>query len=241
VYYGDDPRKDYSNDCEYFVRRKGAKFPNFHALFVDHRDLLAQYEAIWLADDDLIISGRAINELFAIRRTYGLWLLQPSFDMQSRISHGITRKQPWSLLRFTNFVEVTCPLFEASRLLAFMKVYDNRLVGWGVDWWYCHLIQQADVNHDKIAIVDAVSCRNPPESTKPGGREINRLQSRSVRKSNWEQIKRQNVLKIEETAVEFSQIPSRQFSKQLYHWVSYLQHLVNKRLVRLRSRFSNSR
>ncbi len=241
VYYGDDPSTDYSHDCEYFVRRKGAKFPNFQAAFIEHRDLLARYEAIMVADDDLIMSGRAINELFAIRRRYDLWLLQPSFDMQSRISHPITRKRPWSLLRYTNFVEVTCPLFETSRLMQFMDVYDDRLVGWGIDWWYSHLIHQADEQSNKIAIVDTVSCRNPRESTKPRGREIDRLQSKTLRQHYWSVVKRQHALEIDERAMQFAQIPNRQLSRQALHAFLYLRHLVNKRVLRLRSLVANWR
>ena len=239
AYYGDDSTTDYSQDCEYFVKRKGAKFPNFLSVFAEHAALLEQYQAVMVADDDLIITGPAINRLFELRQAYDLWVLQPAFDMQSRISHRVTRKQPWSLLRYTNFVEVTCPLFETTKLIEFLRVYDDRLVGWGIDWWFCRLLGEQDHQHNRVAVVDAVSCRNPQEATKPLGREIDRLQSRSLRRQHWALIKQDYGLEIDETCVEYGSVPSWCITTQLRHLGLYLQHLINKRIVRLRSRLSD--
>lgn len=38
--------------------------------------------------------------------------------------------------RYTNFIEMTCPLFERKALDRFMAAFDPDLKGWGADWWF---------------------------------------------------------------------------------------------------------
>ena len=76
-----------------------------------------------------------------------------------------------------------------DKITEFMGIYDSRLVGWGVDLWYSQVLSAKDVERNKIAIVDYVSCVNPREVSKiDGKREIDALQSADVRKEIWEQI-----------------------------------------------------
>lgn len=77
-----------------------------------------------------------INRCFVLREQFDLWLLQPAFDPAGKISHGITRVLPGPTLRYTNFIEMTCPLFEKAALDRFMAVFDPDLKGWGADWWF---------------------------------------------------------------------------------------------------------
>lgn len=186
-YYGDGPDR-YRDDCTYYFRRKGGKFPNLHYAYGQWKHLLKRYDAIFVADDDIIIDAGGINRLFSLGKRYRLWLLQPAFDPAGKISHPITQQVPDTLLRYTNFIEVTCPLFKKEKLDAFMAVYDPVLVGWGVDYWFLHALGP-DIR-DRVAVVDAVSCINPHDVAKGGVREIDLLQDKMTRKSTWKGLQK---------------------------------------------------
>jgi hypothetical protein len=121
-----------------------------------------------------------------------LWALQPAFRLAGKISWDITRVRPTAKLRYTNYVEMACPLFRRDKLDEFMKVYDPELVGYGTDWWFLHVLGPDAKN--RVAVVDEVTCINPYDSTKGGAREIDRLQSHEERKKVWARIKAQHGL-----------------------------------------------
>jgi hypothetical protein len=139
-----------------------AKFPAFKHLHAMAAPSVSHYDAVFLLDDDIVISSAEIERLFAIRDRFDLWILQPSFRRSSKISHAITLQDGCGKLRFTNFVEVCVPLFQRSRLDDFMAVYDPALIGYGVDWWYLHHLGP-DLAR-RVAIVDDVACVNPLRS-----------------------------------------------------------------------------
>jgi len=186
TYYGDQENK-YKKIADFYNMRKGGKLPNLYYLYQQHKDILDNYDAIFVLDDDILIDCNQINRLFEIREQFDLWLLQPAFHPAGKISHPITKVAPSSFLRYTNFVEVACPLFRKDKLDKFMEVYDPVLVGWGADLWFSHLLGEKP---GKIAIVDAISCINPHDSTKEGGREIDQLEEKNIRIKNWVEIKK---------------------------------------------------
>jgi hypothetical protein len=186
TYYGETKNR-YREFCDYYLERKGGKFPNLHYAYQHFREILECYEAIFIMDDDLIISSTEIGYLFEIREKYDLWLLQPAYDPQGKISHPITGARPLSFMRYTNFVEVTCPLFRRDVLDKFMKIYDPILIGWGIDWLYMHAL--GDKIEKKVAVVDAVTCLNPTDEMKGGYREIELLQDTPTRIENWKKIR----------------------------------------------------
>jgi hypothetical protein len=94
---------------------------------------------------------------------------------------------PTAKLRYTNFIEMACPLFRRDKLDPFMAVYDPELVGYGVDWWFLHTLGAGLPN--RVAVVDEVTCINPYDRTKGGVREIDTLQSHEKRKEVWERMK----------------------------------------------------
>jgi hypothetical protein len=185
-YYGDEDQR-YKDVADFHVSRKGGKFPNLNFVYENWKNIIDSYDAILVMDDDIMIDGSEISRLFEIREQYDLWILQPAFRPKGKVSHPITRIHPSCLLRFTNFVEVTCPLFRRDKLDEFMRVYDPELVGLGVDWWFLDVVGK--YAEDKIAVVDEVSCVNPHDRTKGGSREIDVLQSRSDRIRTWEKMK----------------------------------------------------
>lgn len=186
VYYG-DRRDTFRDAAEYYVARKGSKFQNLHYCYQHWHPLLARYDAIMVLDDDIVIDAASLTELFRIRRELDLWALQPAFRLLGKISWDITRVRPAARLRYTNFIEMACPLLRRDKLDAFMSVYDPQLVGYGTDWWFLHSLGPELENH--VAIVDAITCINPYDRTKGGRREIDRLQSKPQRQEVWERIK----------------------------------------------------
>ncbi|GEM_PF-921593 len=205
TYYGAQPNR-YSELADYYMPRTGAKFPNLQYVYQHFYSILSQYEAIFLMDDDVIISTDAINRLFEIRKEYDLWILQPAFEPSGKISHPITQVHSECFFRYTNFVENTCPLFERNKLDYFMGIYEPVLVGWGIDWWYLDVLGP-DLNK-KVAIVDQISCINPHDQTKSEGRrEIDQLQPAEQRRQLWLQIKEKYNLKSEDQGfIEYDRI-----------------------------------
>ena len=47
--------------------------------YMNHADILAQYDAIMVLDDDIEIEGTGINRLFELREEFNLWAIAPSF------------------------------------------------------------------------------------------------------------------------------------------------------------------
>ena len=180
--------KEYS---DYYNEHKGSKFQNLKTVCEKHRAHLSNYKAIMVADDDIVISPDSLSALFNTLTDHSLWVLQPAFFRFGKISHSITRRRLTTRLRYTNFVEVTCPIFRTDKLLEFLSVYNPELsTCYGIDWWYLnHLgIDRQDV----YAISDEYYCINPRDYFKPGRRrEIDSLNSHEQRVSMWRKIRRE--------------------------------------------------
>ncbi len=190
-YYGNEQDR-YKDISDYYIAKKGGKFPALHYAYQHWRKILDQYQAILVMDDDIIIDASAISRLFEIHEKYDLWLLQPTFDPKGKISHNITKTNPDTFMRYTNFVEMTCPLFRKDKLDEFMKVYDPVLVGWGTDLWFMEVL--GPDAEGKVAVVDEISCINPHDNTKGNQREIDLLQKTPDRIKNWKKIKEKHNL-----------------------------------------------
>ncbi len=194
VFYGDG-KCEFEFDAKYIFYRKGGKFQNLHYVFKNHADVLSQYEAIFVPDDDLKMNASDINKLFSIREDYSLYILQPSFNRMGKVSHSITVAKPFTSIRFTDFVEIACPLFEKNYLLDFLAIFDNRANCTGVDFWFCN---KASQEHNKIAISDEIYCLNPHDYEKGGQREIDKFQSNEQRYKTWKMVKAENNLNFPE-------------------------------------------
>lgn len=188
TYYGNEENK-YQEYATYWNARKGTKFPNLLYIYQQYPELLDRYQAIWVADDDVIISGSDISRLFELREQYDLWIAQPAFDPLGKISFDITCVQPLKRLRYTNFIEVTCPLFRKDKLDQFMEIYNPELVGYGIDAWFLDTLYQGETS--KIAIIDDVPCKNPYDFVKDGIREIDKIQSLQDRIATFNKMRQQ--------------------------------------------------
>lgn len=193
VYYGDKNFSEQS-DVDFFLENKGGKFPNFHYVYHMYKELIHSYDAVMIIDDDIILSGIDISQLFELSTEKKLDLCQPSFSSKGKISHLVTKKVPFSLLRYSNFVEVTCPVFSTTSLSKFMDVYVPEIVCHGVDFWFSEVIGD---RRDNIAIIDKFTCINPKDDVKGGIREIDRLQSDLQRELAWQKVKTEHNIKFD--------------------------------------------
>lgn len=228
AYYGESAGQ-FRELADIYHARRGSKFANLKFAYDTWPELLAPYKAVLVTDDDVLISGDAISRLFDLQEQRDLWLLQAAFSPLGKISWRITRVRWQYELRFTNFVEMTCPLFRKDKLDAFMAVYDPILAGEGTDWWFMETLGP-DIG-DKVAIVDAITCVNVHDRTKGGVREISRLQSRAQRQEAWQIVKAKHKLERKDQR-EFRRIlkpiPNR--------WLSPLVHAPLEVYVALRRR-----
>ena len=204
TYYGDGPNS-YSEVADYYAVRKGSKFQNLHSAYAEWPTFFAQYDYVMAMDDDVIIDADGLNSLFDLCETLDLWACQPAFSPRGRISWAVTQVKPTCKYRFTNFVEMTCPIFRQDKLADFMRVYDPVLVGYGMDWWFLHTMGP-DLS-GKVVVVDVITCINPHERTKSGVREIDRLQPMRTRQAIWAEVKEKYGIGGEERGTrEFSRI-----------------------------------
>jgi hypothetical protein len=187
------------NQCEFYKERKGGKYQNLHHFFNEYREIFDSYEAILVMDDDIVISTLKINTLFQLREKRGFDLLQSAFDRRGKISHKITEFNPFTSIRLTNFIEVTCPLFSHRALTAFLNEYDPTVNATGVDWWFCNIVER-DFGLNRIAISDDITCLNPHDLDKSssGNREIDKLLSREQRNQSWIEVKQKHNLQLNE-------------------------------------------
>jgi hypothetical protein len=86
--------------------------------------------------------------------------------------------------RFVNFVEMTCPLFDAWSLSSFLHAYDGSLDGMGLDWWYMAFLESE--TRRNAAMVDGITILNPDNRQKNQDiREIDKFNSCGERERQW--------------------------------------------------------
>ena len=174
---------------------KAGKFQNLLQWIRRDETNIQQYEYVLVLDDDVALSPNEIELLFENAQKYKATVSSPSFDsVAGKISPTLEIMQnvPGSKLRRTNYVEVTAPLFEARALYKFINFYQEhaeKLVGWGIDHLYRHLLWSPI---KPFYIFDCVVAVNPRDEDKPkgkeAGREIDNLQSVSDRRAAWYEV-----------------------------------------------------
>jgi hypothetical protein len=153
-YFGNEDEPGLAAD--YVLKRKGLKFPNFRD-FVGAGGLHG-YDAVWVADDDIIMDTESINRMFKIFSDYRLLVAQPSFDRACRRPWAHTFTNPEFILRYTNFVENGVVVFATEIVAQFMKTFGDAGTGFGVDFIWPSIL---GFPTNRIAIIDAVSCFHP--------------------------------------------------------------------------------
>ena len=158
-YYGTDPDFD-PGECDAFVRHQGQKWPAIQELYL--QGMLEHHDYVWFPDVDVRTTMRSINLMFETCRLFDLDLAQPALSAHSYVSHDITRHQPGTVLRFTNFVEMMMPVFSQRALRLCSASFDAPGMAWGLDFVWPWLLKYPP---RAIAILDAI----PMDHTRPQG------------------------------------------------------------------------
>jgi hypothetical protein len=165
--YGDRPQ-EYAPDAEYLREKKSTKWPAWHGHLLVDRELVANYDAVWFPDDDLLIDAAGISKMFDLFVSFDLAMAQPAMGLDSYFSHPILLRDTGYVLRFTNFVEVMAPVFSREALAMLHPTFLESRTGWGLDYLWPCLLSQGGLGA-KIAVIDAVSMTH----TRPvGGGDI---------------------------------------------------------------------
>jgi hypothetical protein len=112
---------------------------------------VADYDWVWLPDDDLSANLPTLNRFFDIVREHKLDLAQPALGPGSYIAHDITLQRPHMKLRYTTFVEIMAACF-SRRALELCRPYLGATVSsWGPNHIFSRLLGYPE---RAIAIVD---------------------------------------------------------------------------------------
>lgn len=187
VYYGDSASRyaDLAKRADRMFWSRGSKFQNL----LRHLDTIAalEYRYIWVVDDDLALPPAGISRLFRITEDYGLAASQPAFSRNGRVSHPLTTAGGlWTLLRYTNFVEVGCPVVSRRALeilIPVLQPHMDLLTCWGIDILLSHHVWGASA---PFGVIDAITVRNPHQSEKrTGQRECERIADVDTLRDHW--------------------------------------------------------
>lgn len=174
-WYGDDdPAALGMADGAAFVHRvTGQKWPGLLATLTECHELIAGYDYVWFPDDDLLCEPENVSEFFTIVDQLKLDLAQPALTPNSYFVHPIVLQHAAFQVRFTNFVELMCPLMSRDMLARALPTMSGTLSGWGVDAAWPRLTRTG-----RIAIVDST----PIQHTRPilGGNGYHTNQSAGV-------------------------------------------------------------
>lgn len=124
----------------------------FYNYLQKHDFFLEQYEYVFLLDDDILITVDAVNKLFEMMENYALKIAQPSL-VNSYYTYDHTLNNPFTIIRYTNFVEMMMPCFQVDALKKVLFTFKESVRWRGIEWHWEKLVTS---NHKDIAIIDEV-------------------------------------------------------------------------------------
>jgi core-2/I-Branching enzyme len=149
-YFGSTPGR-YREDGEYYETSPGLKLPVFSRLLKKQRELIFSYDAVCIADDDLLTCAAFVNRMFDLFHKYHLMLAQPALSFGSYCAHPVTLIRPENRLHFSEFVETMCPIFSRDALRRLASTFTMSASSWGVDFLWGHRLKRF---RRRIAILD---------------------------------------------------------------------------------------
>ncbi len=155
-YYGSDPDK-FRESTYRRIDQAGGKWDGLYRLFTEHDELLANYDRIWLPDDDIATDTRTINRIFDAMTEYKVDLLQPSLSPDSYTSWYHTLRNKRYKFRYTTVVEVMVPCITSSHLRKVLPLMQVSMSGVGLDFVWARLF---DKPFGRAGILDEISVRH---------------------------------------------------------------------------------
>ncbi len=158
-WFGDPARFGQDDVAEHqILQTRERKFEALYALFHEGGPFW-RYDHIALVDDDMMLSWRDWNTLFATCRRFRLDLAQPSITGYA--NQPIVHPNPDYLLRYVSWVEIMTPIFSNRALRLCMPTFEGSTSGYGLDHVWSKLLGEPP---NRVAIIDAVSAAH----TRPG-------------------------------------------------------------------------
>lgn len=153
-YYGTTPGR-YQDHVDYYHATPGPRWPAHREICERHWGLVERFEYVAFACDDLQADAAVWERIFALCRRYRLDLAQPA--VEGYVSHPITQPRPDCRLRYTNFVEIMCPVFHRAALARVRGTLAESVSGWGLDFLWPLLLPHPAY---RLAVLDAVRVRH---------------------------------------------------------------------------------
>ncbi|MEO8485295.1 MAG: hypothetical protein ABI585_03060 [Betaproteobacteria bacterium] len=147
-YYGESAGR-YEGKADHYHAMRGPRWPAHDWLWRNRRDVFERYEHVAFVCDDVDADTRTWAAMFDLAGWFGLDLAQPA--VAGYVNHPITQPVPGVLLRYTNFIEVMCPVFSRRALAACGDTFGASVSGWGLDALWCARLPYPDY---RTAIVD---------------------------------------------------------------------------------------
>lgn len=153
------PNGDAPSDFAHYVHREiGFKTEILYRAIEAHRDLIDSYDAIWLPDGDLAISPADLERMFSEFHRLKLHLAQPSI-IGPYVNVQVTGRRSWCRYRYTDFVEVMCPLVTPWALHQIKDTFPLTRSAWGQDWiWPERLPAGSVAVFDQISAYHSKPC-----------------------------------------------------------------------------------
>jgi len=138
-------------DADYYIARPGFKWELLAYALREHGDIVDRYDRIWCPDCDIRADTAKVNRLFELFERYSLQLAQPAIG-SGEVSYQALRPKPGTILRYTPFVEIMCPIFSREALRRVAPTFGESRSGWGLD-----VLWPRYFGPHEMAILDAVS------------------------------------------------------------------------------------
>lgn len=148
----DNSYDEYKNDAKLISQSKGYKFQLVYQHLMSNPGIINEYDYFYIPDDDIYINTENIHRLFEYMIEYGLAIAQPALS-HSYYTFPHTLRQPNSIIRFTNFVEIMQPCFSKDALKKVLFTFNENESGWSIDYHWGELI---DYHKYNMAIIDDI-------------------------------------------------------------------------------------
>ena len=155
VYYGNMADK-HKEDADYYLQLSGMfKFEAIAAAINKYGNIVREYKAVCLPDDDIVMSTSEMNRLFNILHKYKLDMAYPVISGGIFYDWDMWRK-PDTILRYVDYVDRICPLFKINVLGDISNTFDINRSGWGIELLWGKVLKE------KIAIIDDIIVQHRP-------------------------------------------------------------------------------
>lgn len=139
----------------------GFKYSTLKKIISETPSLL-KYDYYWMPDDDVKIKKGSTSQLFDLAQEYSLELCQPS-TLKKNTSYKLLRHKRGYKIRYSNFVEVMCPLFSNNALINCLNTFSYSKSSWGLDFLWASIISE------NIGIIDSIVIEHTKEINVEGG------------------------------------------------------------------------